>query len=108
MATLLQKAPQPSTLPGITKQQANSKSKECFNVTSGKALIQPQKESDKGVSAHASVTISLLSPPQHMHEIISKVKRAHVSTGEQLPERWGNLALDTWYHTPFASVVFWD
>lgn len=72
------------------------------------SFIVTTEESDKGVSAHASVTISLLSPPQHIHEIISKVKRAHVSTGEQLPGLWGNLALDTWYHTPFASVVLWD
>lgn len=48
------------------------------------------------------MTISLLSPPQHIHEIISKVKRAHVSIGEQLPGHWGNSALDTWYHTPFV------
>lgn len=72
------------------------------------SLIVTPDKSDKGISAHTSVTISLLSPPQHIHEIISKVKRAHVSTGEQLPGHWGNLALDTWYHTPFASVVFWD
>lgn len=73
---------------------------ESFTVTT--------EASDRGVSAHSSASVSLLSPRQHIHEIISKVKRAHVSTGEQLPGHWGNLALDTWYRTPFASVVFWD
>lgn len=72
------------------------------------SFIVTTEGGDKCVSAHASLTISLLSPPQHIHEIISKVKRAHVSTGEQLPGHWGNLALDTWYHTPFVSVVLWD
>lgn len=79
-----------------------------FDYNFRKSFIVTTEESDKGVSAHTSVTISLLSPPQHIPEIISKVKRTHVSMGKELPGHWGNLALDTWYHTPFASIVFWD
>lgn len=74
----------------------------------GESFIVTTEGGDKGVFAHASLTISLLNSPQHIHEIISKVKRAHVSTVEQLPGHWSNLALDTWYHTPFASVVLGD